>query len=423
MATISVIGAGFVGLTTGIHLSELGHSVVISEIDGEKVRTLQLGKVPFDEDSLKDKVGKFSSIQFTSDNVAAASNCEFAFLCLPTPALASGAADISALEEVVEELRDKLRPNTVLIVKSTVPVGTTRRLEKRLKRPDCYVASNPEFLREGQALFDSRSPARIVIGCMDESIADKIFELYGHPNCPVVKTDFETAELIKYTSNAYLAMRLSFVNDIASISSLAGANTRLLFEGIGLDNRIGHQFLKPGPGWGGSCFPKDTQALIRTAQELGFEFHLLDAVVRSNERHQMRLTAQIKNLVEVRGSKIGVLGLTFKAGTSDQRKSPALRIACDLAEDGYTVVAYDPTCSTHSDLTIDAKVHIASNISEVCAGMDLLVVLTEWPEFSSIDPGEIAPQMRNAQVLDARGILNRTEWVKAGFEFFGLFNV
>lgn len=424
MSKVAVIGAGFVGLTTAVYLAEVGHSVACSDTNVERIRSLRNGIVPFSEELLQEQIAKLTNSQnltFSSSNLEAIDKASYIFLCLPTPSMLDGSADVSILENVVDEIKGYVPVGSHVVIKSTVPVGTTRALQKRFGRSDCEVIANPEFLREGQALRDSRSPDRVVVGSAKRSLAVDISDLFCYSTCPLVATDFETAELIKYASNSYLAMRLSFVNEISTLARLVGASSSTLMTGLSLDKRIGSQFLNPGPGWGGSCFPKDTRALVEIARNVDFELDLVQATIEANQRHQRRIAKLIVDSVQSKDPRVAVLGLTFKAGTSDLRESPSIRIVTELCNSGISVSAYDPTCLP-SSVDLGPNLRIVGSALEACDRADALVVLTEWSEFSHVSPSVAARAMRNRVVIDARGILSSEEWRAEGFSFIGVCN-
>jgi UDPglucose 6-dehydrogenase len=407
MSRVGVIGLGYVGLTTAVGLARLGHQVVGYDINESRVDSLGQGQSPIHEDGLEDWIGKCiadKSLSFTSD-YAEFSNAEseFLFICVATPQDKNGAADLSVVFDVAQQLAAFALPDAVIVVKSTVPVGTVAKIKEIIGRPDVQVASNPEFLREGTALLDFMEPDRIVVGAQSDSVSHKVLQLYSKISSPKVATSIESAELTKYAANAYLAMRLTFANDIAELSARSGAKVDDVLITMGLDKRIGPSFLKPGPGWGGSCFPKDTKALVSVASEFGVNLPLVSAAVKSNEAAFVRAAESIAELCggSLKGKTIAVWGLSFKAGTDDTRDSPALAIIEVLIGKGATVRAYDPIASAP---TLEGLVQSHSAI-EAAQGADALAVLTEWSEFTSEDPDLVAAAMKNAAVFDGRRIL------------------
>ena len=329
---IAVIGSGYVGLAVSVSLAMLGHVVECTDKSCERIAWLAEGHVPIVEEGLTEAVREMLAagrLRFGIDNVPAAAWAEYVFLCLPTPDGADGRADLSFVRAVAIEIGPHLRPGTTVITKSTVPVGTGEMVEAALARGDVHVASNPEFLAEGSAIRDCKYPDRIVIGARSDAIARNVAELYGpFGYSRSILTDVASAELIKYASNAYLATRLTFINSVAEMCEAAGADIRSVVAGIGSDRRIGSAFLRPGPGWGGSCFPKDTQALVRTAEDLGCDLALVKTAIAANAHHTQRVADKAIAALDgqVNGSRIALWGLTFKAGTDDLR--PARPVAC-----------------------------------------------------------------------------------------------
>ena len=423
MARLAIIGAGYVGLTTGACLAHLGHDVVCADVDAEKVARLSNGDVNIVEDRLPQLVREGlddDRLRFVVGAANAAADCEVVFLCVPTPQNPDGTADLSFIEGASRELAPILAFEAIVVNKSTVPVGSTRVVERVLERPDVTVVSNPEFLREGSAVQDFLHPDRIVIGSEDQSAAIKVLSLYLGVNAPTVVTDPASAETIKYAANAFLAMKLSFVNAIAAVCEGVGADVDDVLLGLGHDTRIGSEFLRPGPGWGGSCFPKDTRALVRMAEQGGYDFRLLDGVIAVNEEQFARVVDKVRRSAggDLSGRTVGVWGLTFKAGTDDLRDSPALEIIVRLLDQGALVQAFDPTVSSVDGLPSGTSV-VASSM-EACERADVLVVLTEWDEFRWQDPAAVAAGMTGRAVVDARNLLDRVRWQRHGFDYQGI---
>ena len=423
MARLAIIGAGYVGLTTGACLAHLGHDVVCADVDVEKVARLSNGDVNIVEDRLPQLVREGlddDRLRFVVGAANAAADCEVVFLCVPTPQNPDGTADLSFIEGASRELASVLAFEAIVVNKSTVPVGSTRVVERVLERPDVTVVSNPEFLREGSAVQDFLHPDRIVIGSEDQSAAIKVLSLYLGVNAPTVVTDPASAETIKYAANAFLAMKLSFVNAIAAVCEGVGADVDDVLLGLGHDTRIGSEFLRPGPGWGGSCFPKDTRALVRMAEQGGYDFRLLDGVIAVNEEQFARVVDKVRRSAggDLSGRTVGVWGLTFKAGTDDLRDSPALEIIVRLLDQGALVQAFDPTVSSVDGLPSGTSV-VASSM-EACERADVLVVLTEWDEFRWQDPAAVAAGMTGRAVVDARNLLDPVRWQRHGFDYQGI---
>ena len=420
MADIAVIGAGYVGLTTAACFSSLGHDVVCADIDENRVAGLQRGEIPIVEAGLEALVREGMEegrLSFVVGAEAAARRSEFAYLCVPTPQGDDGSADLSYIEGAAREIGPVLPAEAVVVNKSTVPVGSTRAVERVLGRDDIVVVSNPEFLREGSAVHDFLNPDRIVIGCDDQSAAVRVAALYIGVTAPIIVTDPASAETIKYASNAFLATKISFVNAVAAVCEAVGADVKDVVLGMGYDTRIGHEFLKPGPGFGGSCFPKDTRALVHIADSAGYRFDLLRGVIAVNEEQFQRVVAKVRDLAggSLAGVKVGVWGLTFKARTDDTRDSPALRVVGLLAEQGADVRAYDPAVKGPVQ-----GIEPAGDPYSVCDDADVLVVLTEWDEFRWLDFDKVAGLMRHLRVVDARNLLDKPALERRGFVYTGI---
>lgn len=420
MSEIVVIGAGYVGLTSSVCLAHLGHNVTCVDIDSNKVDLLNRGEVPIYEarlpELLQEGQGK-ESLRFTTELEAAVSASEFIFLCLPTPQEPDGNADISAVVSVMNQICPTLAPGSIIINKSTVPIGTSAQLIQAIGRTDISLVSNPEFLREGVAVTDFLQPDRILIGASNREAAEKVAGLYQAIDAPVIHVDLASAETIKYATNSFLATKVSFVNALAAVCEAVGADIESVTRGLGSDQRIGSRFLQPGPGWGGSCFPKDMEALITTASAAGYEFDLLRAVVKANEQQFDRLVAKIEDLVtgDLSNSTIGVLGLTFKAHTDDMRNSPALEIVQRLASKGCTIKAYDPMVKNEKGLPTTFA--LAPTIEEAVRASDIAVILTEWPDFNRANWAAMRDTMKAPRVLDGRNILDRSQMLEMGYDY------
>jgi UDPglucose 6-dehydrogenase len=334
------------------------------------------------------------ALTFHLSNVEAVEEADFVFLCLPTPESPDGRADLSYINEVIDELATEVASASIFVVKSTVPPGTVAALRKRLadRGSQNRIVSHPEFLREGRAVGDFLDPDRIVIGSWDPEEAAAVAALYSSIDTHVVYTDPTSAEMIKYASNAYLAARLTFVNTLANVCEAVGADVLDVVDGLGRDHRIGPHFLKPGPGYGGSCFPKDTSALIAVAADAGYDFELLRAVIHADEEQRRRVAEKVRQAAGggLRGRRVAMWGIAFKAGTDDVRESPAMRIAAMIQADGAEVVAYDPEASS-------PEVTMATDPVTAATDADVLLVTTEWPEFTEVDMNEIARVMRPAR--------------------------
>ena len=417
---IAIIGAGYVGLVTAGGLANLGHTVRLGEADADRVVELERGEVPIYEQGLPDLLSRGaerSLLSYHTSNVDAASGADLIFLCLPTPEGDDGRADLSFIHMVVDELANEVGERALFVVKSTVPPGTVSSLRKRLADAGSStgIVSHPEFLREGKAVEDFMEPDRIVVGAYEKAHADAVAGLYRSIDAPVIRTDPTSAEMIKYASNSYLATRLTFVNTLANVAEAVGADVRDVTKGMGLDHRIGPHFLQPGPGYGGSCFPKDTAALIGVAEDAGYQFDLLRAVIEADEAQRLRVAEKVRQAAGggLHRRRVAMWGVAFKAGTDDVRASPALRIATILQADGAEVVAYDPEAITDQFEMIDDPVEVARDA-------DVLLVATEWPEFLTVDLDEVASVMKGYRVVDARNLLDSAAVRAAGLDYWGL---
>ena len=424
--SIAVVGSGYVGLTVSACLSHLGHEVVCADIDAERVERLRKGEVPILEDGLPALIAEglaSKRLSFVVGAPVAAKSAEIVFLCVQTPQGADGAADLSYVEQVAREIAPVLTPKAIVVNKSTVPVGSTRFVQRVLAeagtpREHITVASNPEFLREGQAVHDFVHPDRIVIGCEDPESAVRVSELYRGVNAPVLVTDPASAEMIKYASNAFLATKVSFVNAIANLCEAVDADVREVAIGMGYDTRIGFQFLHPGPGYGGSCFPKDVQALLHASRGAGYDFELLRGVVDVNATQHERMVDKVRAAAggSLAGKTIGAWGLTFKADTDDLRASPALVICRRLLEEGATVRAFDPAAGERAVKLVQG-LELQQDVYDAAADADVVAVLTEWDAFRWVDFERVAQVMRGRAIVDCRNLLDPAAMRRRGFDY------
>ena len=429
MSDVAVIGAGYVGLTTAACLASLGHHVTCADLDAERVRSLSKGEVPILEEGLPALVAEGLSsgrLRFVVGAAEAARRAEFVFLCVQTPQSETGAADLSAVEAVAREIAPVLQPATVVVNKSTMPVGSTLLVARELSQAgaanDVGVASNPEFLREGNAVRDFLQPSRVVIGCDDTAVAVRVSDLYRDVQAPILVTDPASAEMIKYASNAFLATKISFINAIANLCEAVNADVREVSLGMGYDPRIGFEFLHPGPGYGGSCFPKDPAALNHTAEIAGYDFSLLRGVVEVNQRQHERIIEKIRDAAggSLRGVTVGVWGLTFKANTDDLRDSPALVISRTLLDEGATVHAYDPAIGEGAIAQVPG-LDVVADAYRVADGAQVVALLTEWDEFRWLDFTRVADAMSPPKALiDARNLLDPAAMRRRGFMYQGV---
>jgi UDPglucose 6-dehydrogenase len=433
-AKLAVIGAGYVGLTTSACLASMGHDVTCADIDEEKVERLRSGEIPIVEAGLGEIVAEAvqaDRLRFVVGAATAVVEADIIFLCVPTPQDEDGSADLSYIEAAAREIAPVLKTGAIVVNKSTVPVGSARVVERVLERSDVSVVSNPEFLREGTAVFDFLHPDRVVIGGDDAAAAETVANLYSPLDTEILITDAASAETIKYAANGFLAMKISFINAVAAMCEAVGADVADVIEGIGSDHRIGRAFLKPGPGWGGSCFPKDSRALVSIAADHGYDFSMMRGVIDVNHEQQSRMVDKIVSAVgrdpssdvSLEGVTVAALGLTFKAGTDDLRESPSLVILDHLVSAGAQVTAYDPTTVGVLD-RVQAKrlgrLQLADSALAASTGADVLVVLTEWPEFAELDLEAIAAVMRGRSLVDTRNLLDPRSARAAGFEYDGV---
>ena len=424
---IAMVGTGYVGLVSGACLSEFGHEVVCIDNDGSKIDALKAGRIPIFEPGLEEVVAnnvKAGRLSFANDLAKAVPGADAIFIAVGTPSRrGDGHADLSYVFAAAEEIARGLDGYTVIVTKSTVPVGTGRKVEEILRRsrPDAAfdVASNPEFLREGSAIEDFRRPDRVVVGAETERARSVMKEVYRPlylNETPILFTTRETAELIKYAANAFLATKITFINEIADICEKTGADVQDVARGIGLDGRIGSKFLHAGPGFGGSCFPKDTLALLKTSQQAGAPTRIVEAVVSVNEARKAEMAEKIARAVgDLKGKTIAVLGLTFKPNTDDMRDAPSLVIVPALQAKGARIRAYDPEGATEAKKHLD--VELCKSVYEAIAGTDAVAILTEWNEFRALDLQRIKALMKQPLMIDLRNIYRPAQMAAAGFRY------
>jgi UDPglucose 6-dehydrogenase len=397
-------------------------------VDVERIEQLNRGEVPILEAGLENMMREGVNggrLSFVVGSIDSSAESEFVYLCVPTPQGADGSADLSYIESAAKEIGPHLQPEAIVVNKSTVPVGSTRVVEQALGRGDVAVVSNPEFLREGSAVHDFLHPDRIVIGAEDQAAAVRVASLYIGIASPIIVTDPPSAELIKYASNAFLATKVSFVNAIAAVCEAVGADMNDVVLGMGYDKRIGHEFLRPGPGFGGSCFPKDSRALIRIAEDAGYEFGLLEGVREVNSDQFDRVTKKATDLVggSVDGKTIAIWGLTFKARTDDLRESPSLEVVNRLRAQGARIRAFDPSVTPPLEPRRAAHldgVEIVTDPYAACEGAEVLLVLTEWDEFKWLDFDKVADALTYPRIVDGRNLLDREALRRRGFSYRGI---
>ncbi len=429
MAKICVIGTGYVGLVTGTCFSDMGHRVTCLDINEKRIEKLNNGIMPIYEPGLKQIVDQnvdAGRLNFTTSYQEALEDAEFAFIAVGTPSSVDGDADMQYVKMAAETIASHLDHPIIIVNKSTVPVGTGDWVSEIIKdlnggkTPPFCVVSNPEFLREGSAVNDFMEPDRVVLGSTNREAAEKVADLYEALRAPIMITDLRTAEMIKYASNAFLATRISFINEIANICESLGADVKEVARGMGMDKRIGPSFLDAGLGWGGSCFPKDVKALAHMAETRGSHPQLLQAVMDINQNQRKRAVQKVeKALGGLKGKTIGLLGLSFKPNTDDTRDAPALDIARMLLETGAVVQAFDPQAMEISKKEIP-QLQLRKNPYETAEGADALILATEWNEFKSLDFERIKANMKGNVILDGRNIWDGTELHEMGFTYFGM---
>jgi len=444
---VAVVGSGYVGLVAAACLAEIGHSAVCIDNDSEKIRALQRGEAVIHEEYLPVLLERHGGrrLHFTTSLADGVRSSSIIFVAVGTPPSETGDADVSSLESVCVEIARHAEGSQLIVVKSTVPAGTNQWIRRVLHRNNGNghrfdVASNPEFLREGTAVTDFLYPDRIVLGCDTETGAALLNELYRPlldgsyaagdeavpvPDCAVlparaIVTSSASAELIKQASNAYLAMKISFINAVANICEAGDADIEEVVEGIGSDRRIGSRFLKPGIGYGGSCFPKDLLSFRAVSRELGYDFRMLDEVMRINEDQRRRFVGKVRRaLWTLKGKRLAVLGLAFKGGTDDVRESPAIAVIRSLLHEGCEIAAYDPAATARARTAFDPKaaIRFVESAYDAAQGADALLVLTEWEEFAALDLQRLRAQMRHAIVVDGRNVFSPESMAKAGFQY------
>ena len=429
MSKICVIGTGYVGLVTGTCFADLGNEVICLDIDHERIASLKAGQMPIYEPGLEQLVKQNVAAErlfFTTDYALALKDAEYAFIAVGTPSGNDGEADLRYVRSAAEAIADHVKNAILVINKSTVPVGTgdwvadvinRRRHGKAL---NFSVVSNPEFLREGSAINDFMNPDRVVLGSEDQSAAERVAQLYQPLRCTIMTTDLRTAEMIKYASNAFLATRISFINEIANICEELGADVREVARGMGLDKRIGPQFLDAGLGWGGSCFPKDVKALEHMAVLHGTQPQLLQAVMEINRNQRRRAVMKLRKSLKTLNEKtIGVLGIAFKPNTDDIRDAAAIELIHLLQNEGAQIKAYDPQAMENASHVLK-NVVLCENPYQVAEGADALVLATEWNEFKQLDFKKLKSIMKQAVILDGRNLWDASALKDLGFTYMGI---
>ena len=426
-ARIGVIGGGYVGLVVASVFAKWGHQVTCFEKSLKRLRQLRTGGCPIYEPGLPELMREgIASERLTFARDVDVRDHQFVFVCVGTPSNQGGAAKLDQVFEAASAIGRSLRPGAIVVVKSTVPVGTCERVEECIReaaggRVPFAVVSNPEFLREGSAVYDAERPDRVVLGARDPAAAQRVAQLYEHQASPVVACDIRTAELIKYAANAFLATKISFINEMANIAEVVGADVTRVATGIGLDHRIGREFLKAGLGYGGSCFPKDVQALNHLSRSNGYRFRLLEAVMSVNRQQRTRLVQKVEHVLgSLAGAELGVLGLSFKPNTDDIRKSVSIALVRQLGRAGAWVRAYDPVAMPQAERALDGPVRLCQNAYDAAAGADGLILVTEWDEFRSLDYSRIRELVRQPNIFDGRNFLDREYLQGLGFAYHGV---
>lgn len=423
---IAIIGTGYVGLVTGAVFADLGHNVNCVDIDAEKISSLQSGVLPFFEPGLSELVlynVEQNRLHFTTSYADAIPQAKIVFICVGTPPGKNGEADLSYLFASVSETAKHLKGYTLITIKSTVPIGVEENLQEIIKKTTkakFEFASCPEFLREGSAVQDTKNPDRLVIGTKSKKAADLLLDLYKHFNGQRLVCDLTSAQMIKYVSNTLLATKISFANAIANLCEKLGADVEVVLEGAGLDKRIGRTFLNPGVGYGGSCFPKDTQAFINIASNAGYQFELLEAVEKINHQQIDYFIDKLKNLLTGKPGKVAVLGLSFKPNTDDIREAPAIKIIHKLLADGYKITAYDPIANSNAQKIFGDKVTFADDPYSAVEGTQAMLIVTDWNEFKELDLIQVKKLMKKPIILDGRNIYEPKKVKQLGFIYSGI---
>lgn len=450
---VTILGTGYVGLTTGACLAYMGHAVTCVDPDGRKIEALQRGETPFFEPHLTELIAEARPrLEFTCAYDSSISRAHVVFIAVGTPPGPGGAPDLRYLESAARGIGERLGEHfTVIVNKSTVPIGSGNwvdslvrdAFEKRhgaSRKGNFAVASNPEFLREGSALHDSLYPDRVVVGADDDQTSEVLYTLYrpileqtfraptylarpeGLEAVPLISTDLASAELIKYAANAFLSLKISYINEVGHLAEKVGADITQVAKGIGLDARIGTRFLQAGIGWGGSCFGKDTAALVATAREYGLEMPIVTAAREINRKQRERVVEKLLHELKIlKGRTIGLLGLAFKPNTDDLRDAPALDVAARLIERGARVKAHDPVAMERfRELNPNSEVQCCATPEDVAHGADALVLITEWPQYRELNWEQVAVSMRSPILLDGRHVLDRAKVTRAGFRYVGV---
>ncbi|MEK7279877.1 MAG: UDP-glucose/GDP-mannose dehydrogenase family protein [Nitrospirota bacterium] len=428
---ISVIGVGYVGLVTGVCFAEFGLKVTCMDKDGEKIRNLRKGIIPIYEPGLEEKVKKNikeGRLTFTTDIGETVDNALAIFIAVGTPPMKDGSADLSFVDEVAETIAKHMTSYKVIVTKSTVPIGTGERLRKIVGRSqresiDFDIVSNPEFLREGSAIEDFMRPDRVVIGAESQQAIAIMKDLYRPLyliETPFLITDVPTAEMIKYASNSFLATKITFINEIANLCEKVGADVRMVAKGMGLDGRIGSKFLHPGPGYGGSCFPKDVLALSKISRDKDYDFKILKSVIEANNRQRTLMVEKIREAVgDLNGKTLGILGLSFKPNTDDMRDAPSIEIINALQKSGAKIKAYDPAATEEAKKVLK-DIEYCDDPYAIAQGTDAIIILTEWNQFRNLDLEKVKSLLKSPIFIDLRNVYEPNKIKELGFKYVGV---
>lgn len=428
---ISVIGVGYVGLVTGVCFAEFGLKVTCMDKDGEKIRNLRKGIIPIYEPGLEEKVKKNikeGRLTFTTDIGETVDNALVIFIAVGTPPMKDGSADLSFVDEVAETIAKHMTSYKVIVTKSTVPIGTGERLRKIVGRSqresiDFDIVSNPEFLREGSAIEDFMRPDRVVIGAESQQAIAIMKDLYRPLyliETPFLITDVPTAEMIKYASNSFLATKITFINEVANLCEKVGADVHMVAKGMGLDGRIGSKFLHPGPGYGGSCFPKDVLALSKISRDKDYDFKILKSVIEANNRQRMLMVEKIREAVgDLNGKTLGILGLSFKPNTDDMRDAPSIEIINALQKSGTKIKAYDPAATEEAKKVLK-DIEYCDDPYAIAQGTDAIIILTEWNQFRNLDLEKVKSLLKSPIFIDLRNVYEPNKIKELGFKYVGV---